>query len=548
MGNSNDVVLLYKTYDIVTEDNNSSIKYPGDAGINADINSIARISIVSTILDVVCRTTGMGFAAVARVTDTKWIACSVKDDINFGLKTGGELLLETTICNEIREDRQLVVIDHVDKDERFCKHHTPAMYGFQSYISVPILRKDGSFFGTLCAIDPKPALINTVQIRGMFTLFADLISMHLSSQDELLASEAKILEEQKISDKLQEALQTGNMGTWSIDPKTLHVSMSDNIKELFGFSLTHDISMEQIMEAIDPEYHKPLTDVLTNAVEKHKSSDITYSITNLVTKERKWVRATGKVFLHGNDPVEYSGLVMDVTADKMEEMRKNDFIGMVSHELKTPLTSLNGYIQLLQRVAIKGADTFAASALGKAHAQIKKMSNMINSFLNVSRLEAGKILIQKHEFQLDELLREIIDETDLTVSSHMITFLPCCQVMIYADHDKIGSVISNLLSNAVKYSPKGKQITVKCEIIEDSVVVSVKDEGMGIKPNDINRLFDRFYRVETKHTQNISGFGIGLYLSAEIVERHDGRIWVESQSGVGSTFHFSLPLKAQEIV
>jgi len=127
----------------------------------SDIQAIQKIDAVSSILEVVCLTTGMGFAAVARVTEDRWVACAVKDDIAFGLKPGGELKVETTICNEIRQSGNAVVIDHVAQDALFCKHPTPGMYGFQSYISMPIVRSDGSFFGTLCAIDPRPVVLNT---------------------------------------------------------------------------------------------------------------------------------------------------------------------------------------------------------------------------------------------------------------------------------------------------------------------------------------------------------------------------------------------------
>ena len=122
----------------------------------------------------------MGFSAVARVTENRWIACAVRDGIGFGLKPGGELPVETTICHEIRQDRQGVVIDDVAQDPIFSGHPTPALYGFQSYISLPILRQDGSFFGTLCAIDPHPAKVNTPEIIGMFKLFAELIGLHLA--------------------------------------------------------------------------------------------------------------------------------------------------------------------------------------------------------------------------------------------------------------------------------------------------------------------------------------------------------------------------------
>jgi signal transduction histidine kinase len=149
----------------------------------AAIAAIARIDAVPMILDVVCRTTGMGFAAVARVTDNRWIACDLLDRINFGLKPGGELKIETTICSEIRRNGEPVVIDHVDLDPRYSQHHTPRLYGFQSYISMPIVRADGSMFGTLCAIDPQPRQLNASATVAMFKAFADLIASHLDAQD-----------------------------------------------------------------------------------------------------------------------------------------------------------------------------------------------------------------------------------------------------------------------------------------------------------------------------------------------------------------------------
>lgn len=344
-------------------------------------------------------------------------------------------------------------------------------------------------------------------------------------------------------EKLLQAIETGNMGSWSINPATMEVTMSRFIRELYGFKLDGPVEMEEIMRSVHPDYHEPLQNVLKNAMENHSSSDIEYPITNLKTGERKWVRATGRVFIDADGmATEYSGMVMDITERKLDDLRKNDFIGMVSHELKTPLTTLSALIQVLAIKLKDTSDTFVAGAMDKASVQVKKMTNMINGFLNISRLESGKILIIKEVFELGKLVTEMIEETRLTVSSHHIIFNCTEELEVNADRDKIGSVISNLLSNAVKYSPKGKNIVVSCSKIDDFAQISVSDEGMGIKPQDLDKLFDRYYRVETKHTAHISGFGIGLYLSAEIIHRHNGKIWVESQSGIGSTFYFKLPL------
>jgi signal transduction histidine kinase len=173
---------------------------PPSGDLNLDVTRISRIAAVPRILEVICRTTGMGFAAVARVTDSHWVCCAVRDEIHFGIRPGDELKLETTICNEIRLDQEAVVIDEVAKDQYYSRHHTPAMYGFQSYVSVPIIRSDGTFFGTLCAIDPRPARVNTPETIGMFKLFADLIASHFDAGEQLAAREADLLGERTASE------------------------------------------------------------------------------------------------------------------------------------------------------------------------------------------------------------------------------------------------------------------------------------------------------------------------------------------------------------
>ena len=169
------------------------------------VAAIGRVDIVPTILATVCRATGMGFAAVARVTDDRWIACSVHDEINFGLEPGGELKLETTICHEIRQSGQAVVIDDVASDAAFCDHHTPALYGFRSYISVPITLADGRFFGTLCAIDPQPRSLNNPSTIDMFNMFARIIGSQLESADQLTAAQSAIAEHRSKRDLLWES-------------------------------------------------------------------------------------------------------------------------------------------------------------------------------------------------------------------------------------------------------------------------------------------------------------------------------------------------------
>jgi len=144
--------------------------------IDSDIRAVGSIDVVPTLLQVLCETTGMGFAAVARVSECNWTACAVRDEINFGLAAGSQLDLSTTLCSESRAARQAIVIDNVAEDPRYRDHHTPKLYGFNSYISVPIVLPNGDYFGNLCAIDPKPAVVSDPKVVSMFTRFAGLIA------------------------------------------------------------------------------------------------------------------------------------------------------------------------------------------------------------------------------------------------------------------------------------------------------------------------------------------------------------------------------------
>ncbi|MPS67967.1 MAG: GAF domain-containing protein [Novosphingobium sp.] len=160
--------------------------------IAEDMEAVARIDAVPSILEIACRITGLRFAAVARVTSTSWTACAVRDEIAFGLEVGGSLDLKTTICDEIRDSGTGVIIDHVALDPIFHNHHTPRLYGFESYISIPIFRRDGSFFGTLCALDPLPAKLSDPGIVATFENFARLIGLQLDLQDDLHRKEQEL--------------------------------------------------------------------------------------------------------------------------------------------------------------------------------------------------------------------------------------------------------------------------------------------------------------------------------------------------------------------
>jgi two-component system sensor histidine kinase VicK len=356
----------------------------------------------------------------------------------------------------------------------------------------------------------------------------------------------KVLARKKVEraeESLRMAIDAAGLGSYHINVIDRIFYPSPKLKEFFGFGPDEEVPYEAAINQIHEDYRQQVADQVEAAIIKGLRFDTEYPIVGHNDGKIRWVRGIGTVQQDDEGVNRYfTGVLHEITEQKKDELRKNDFIGMVSHELKTPLTSLTALIQVANSKLKESEDAFLSGAMDKANTQVKRMTRMINGFLNISRLEAGKILIDKHHFDLEQLIEEMIRETRMTVTSHEIRFEPCQPVVVSADMDKIGSVITNLISNAVKYSPKGKLIDIKCELTDGFARVSVHDEGMGIKPADLENLFERYYRVESKHTQHISGFGIGLYLSAEIIQRHDGRIWAESKSGVGSTFYFSLPL------
>ena len=341
--------------------------------------------------------------------------------------------------------------------------------------------------------------------------------------------------------------EAAELGTFDMDLKKGTLEWDTRCRLLFGISHQDTVTYEKdFLSGLHPEDLERVTAVIDNVFNKSISNgvyDVEYRTIGVEDQQLRWVRAKGQAYFDQRDrPVRFIGSVLDITEQKRDDQRKNDFIGMVSHELKTPLTTLNALLQVTHAKLKNSEDSFLKSAMDKANTQVKKMGNMINGFLNISRLESGKLHLNIEKFNLDEVLHEMISEIKITATKHQIEFQDCRSVVVDADKDKISHVISNLLSNAIKYSPNGLHIEVRCEVIGRKARVSIKDEGMGIKEKDREKLFTRYYRIESDHTQHISGFGIGLYLSAEIIHAHQGTIGVDSEPGIGSTFYFTLPI------
>lgn len=232
----------------------------------------------------------------------------------------------------------------------------------------------------------------------------------------------------------------------------------------------------------------------------------------------------------------------DITYRKELENRKDEFISIASHELKTPLTSMKTFVQILDKRLRQKGDKTDNYLLENIMKQVNRLTNLISDLLNANRITKGKLEINKSWFDLDKLIKKVVIDYQYSTDSHQIIQEGEIKKKIYADENRIEQVLTNLITNAIKYSPNAEKIVIRVTDNKTNVIVHVRDFGLGIVADEQKKIFEKFYRSTQDRSNNISGFGLGLYISMEIIKQHGGKIWVESVKGKGSTFSFSLPL------
>ncbi len=226
--------------------------------------------------------------------------------------------------------------------------------------------------------------------------------------------------------------------------------------------------------------------------------------------------------------------------------QREEFMAIASHELKTPVTSIKGYTQLLHSRFQRAGDERSAAMLGRMDTQLDKLIRLIGELLDTTKIEEGKLLWHRQFFDLTTLTKDIVEELGYTQQQHQIRIEGDVPIPVFGDRERIGQVLTNLLSNAMKYSPQATLVLVTLRTEADMVTVGVQDFGIGIDPAKHAHIFERFFRLSDEEHATFPGLGLGLYISAEIVKAHGGRIWVESQLGAGATFSFTLPLVPEE--
>jgi len=341
---------------------------------------------------------------------------------------------------------------------------------------------------------------------------------------------------------LEFAIESAELGTWDLDPVTNKFIGNDRLKDWFGISEDDKIDLEIAVNAMVEEDRERVTTAIQKAMKKGSDGNynIIYTIKNLKTDVKRIVEAIGKATFDADGNVyRFSGILQDVTEEYLLQQRKDEFISVASHELKTPITSLSASMQILQKLITTDISSEKIAVfVNRANNNLSKLISLLDDLLNVTKIQQGQLALNSTRFNLIELIKDCCENIH---SDHTFILKGDKELMVFADYRRIDQVMINLINNAIKYSPQAKDIEIIVEHDEHDATVYIRDFGIGINPEKLPYLFDRYYRVDSLGHQ-FSGLGLGLYICSEIVNRHNGKIGVKSDLGQGSNFWFTLPL------
>ena len=300
---------------------------------------------------------------------------------------------------------------------------------------------------------------------------------------------------------------------------------------------------EIVDEQRQPFSRSQLTHTRVFAGEREAQATIGYARIGSGQPERWSLAKSRPVFDEQGKIAMVITIIHDITERVLVERRKDEFISMTSHELKTPITSLKGFTNVLQRRLAKQGDEQGQHYLARMDAQLNKLSKLISDLLDTSRVQTGKLALQVERFDLDALIHETVENVQAATTTHQFLIEGKTDAHVLGDKDRLGQVFINLFTNAVKYSPQADKVLVRLSREQEQAIVRVQDFGIGIDEVHHQKIFERFYQVTDPEERTYPGLGIGLY----IVKRHHGRIRVQSRKGEGATFSVILPLLQEDM-
>lgn len=371
---------------------------------------------------------------------------------------------------------------------------------------------------------------------------------------ELVLAQQKIGESEE---RLNFSLQSARVGTWNFDMECDYLVLDALGRKMFGLEGEGILSFEQTLENVHPDDVRDVYNVFINSFhsEAEGNCDVRFRVITADTTI-KWLRFTGKALYQDFDLSQdvktiqqFAGIVTDITketagieAQRKLQHQKDSFLSIASHELKTPVTSIKAYAQLLERMLKKEGDLQKADMMTRLTGQVNRLTLLLEDLLDVSKISNGRMEFKRDYYDFNQIVADNIREIDYQENGHHIETDLSFMGNIFCDKMRIGQVMSNLISNAIKYSPDRDRIIITTAQRNTDVVFCVQDFGIGISKENIERVFDQFYRVSTAEAYSYQGMGLGLFISAEIIRQEGGKIWADSEVNSGSTFCFSLPL------
>jgi signal transduction histidine kinase len=363
-----------------------------------------------------------------------------------------------------------------------------------------------------------------------------------------------VLAKQKVAaseERLNFSLQSACIGTWNFDMEDDNLVLDALGQKLFGLEQDAESSFENTLRNVHPDDVRAVYNAFINTFHANSDGhcDCRFRIIS-PDQEIRWLHFTGKsLYPDIKSMQQFAGIVTDITketagmeAQRKLQYQKDNFLSIASHELKTPVTSIKAYAQLLERMLKKEGDLQKADMMTRLTGQVKRLTILLEDLLDVSKISNDRLDFKRDFHSFNDIVTDNIRDIDYQDNNHTIETDLAFAGNIFCDKMRISQVMNNLISNAIKYSPEEEKILISTARKGADVVFSVQDFGIGISKENIGRVFDQFYRVSTAEAYSYQGMGLGLFISAEIIRQEGGKIWVESEEHLGSTFCFSLPL------
>ena len=456
---------------------------------------------------------------------------------------------------------------YLDAPDEFAQLHSSTLVGdteVGDYLNIP-LTVENLIICLLSLFDAHPGTFDAEQLQ-MITMIADYAAVALENV-RLRESEMALWRQAEMERRrLELIISSMAEGLFITDSEGAITLLNSSAEHLFAqarVELQTGVPLRTLAMTDDAGWLHNLTRIVEQAL-----------VGKVVMNEELIAGVSGEAVplslsvsvapLHDTSlspirPIGAVAVLNDITSSKQIEKLKDEFVSVVSHELRAPLTAIKGYTQhLLRRVerrlrearrmqsmegsSVEPPESYDLRSLNIVQSQAGHLERLVNDLLDQSRVQWGQLQLEYSTFYLADVLAERVYLAQVSAEQHAISLdVQVQDSKIVADRLRIGQVVGNILDNAVKYSPQGGQVMVQVQELEGDYLVSVVDQGIGINPEYLDHIFERFYRVRNTANRQYAGIGLGLFVTKAIIESHGGRIWHTSNQGRGSTFYFTLP-------